>query len=218
LLVPDPAVLGLFMVSSFLLLIIPGPSVLYVVALSLRQGRAAGLASVLGVGAGAFVHFLAAAVGLSALLVASVTAFSIVKWAGAVYLIYLGVRTLLSRDRPVDAPATPPQRSLPRVWAQGVLVSVLNPKLALFVLAFLPQFLDPSRGTLATQALILGAIFISMAAVTDSIYALTAGWLGGLWRRRAGALRAQRFITGGIYLVLGAATVVGVEPGGTHSS
>ncbi len=142
----DPATLAVFAAASLALLVVPGPSVLYVVALSLRQGRAAGLASVAGVGSGAFLHFVAAAFGLSALLAASATGFAAVTWAGAAYLVYLGLRAWLARDPDAFERAATPRRSLTRIAAQGALVTVLNPKLALFVLAFVPQFLDPSRG------------------------------------------------------------------------
>jgi threonine/homoserine/homoserine lactone efflux protein len=199
----DPAALAVYAGASLALLVVPGPSVLYVVALSLRQGRIAGLASVAGVGGGAFLHFVAAALGLSALLAASATAFTVVKWAGAAYLVFLGVRTWLDREADLAEGADGPRRSLPRIAAQGMVVTVLNPKLALFVLAFVPQFLDPGRGPVAAQALLLGGIFVGMAAVTDSAYALSAGWLGGLLRRRAGAARAGRLLAGSIYVGLG---------------
>lgn len=199
----DPAALTVYAGASLALLVVPGPSVLYVVTLSLRQGRVAGLASVAGVGSGALVHFVAAALGLSAILAASATAFAAVKWAGAAYLVYLGVRTWLERAADLTATADGRARSLPRIAAQGMLVTVLNPKLALFVLAFVPQFLDPGRGPIAAQALLLGGVFVGMAAVTDSIYALSAGWLGGVLRRRRGAARAQRWLTGAIYVGLG---------------
>ena len=205
----DPATLVTYAAASLALLVVPGPSVLYVVALSMRQGRMAGIASVLGVGAGAYVHFVAAAAGLSAVIAASATAFAIVKWAGAAYLIFLGLRTLASRDSPVTPRGDVPVRSLWRVASQGTLVTVLNPKLALFVLAFVPQFLDPARGSVAVQALLLGAIFVGMAAVTDSVYALSAGWLGSWMRRRAGAVMLQRWFTGTVYLALGVAAAAG---------
>lgn len=199
----EPATLVVYAVATFALLVVPGPSVLYVVALSLRQGRRAGLASVLGVGAGAFLHFVAAALGLSALLAASANAFATVKWVGAAYLVYLGVRAWLAADVGPSERASPPRRSLTRIAAQGMLVTVLNPKLALFVLAFVPQFLDPVRGPVASQALLLGAIFVGMAAVTDSAYALSAGWVGARMRRRPGAARLQRWLTGATYVGLG---------------
>ncbi len=199
----EPGSLSLYVAASLALLIVPGPSVLYVVALSSRQGRAAGLASVLGVNSGALVHFGAAAAGLSAILATSATAFAVVKWAGAAYLAILGVRTWLERDPEPVAATGARKRSLRRIAAQGVLVTVLNPKLALFVVAFVPQFLDPAGGPVAAQTLVLGGIFVALAAVTDSLYALSAGWLGSVLRRRTGAVRAQRWLTGTVYVGLG---------------
>lgn len=211
----DAGTLFGYAAASLALLVVPGPSVLYIVALSLRQGRRAGIASVLGVGAGAYVHFVAAAAGLSALIAASATAFAVVKWAGAAYLVFLGVRTWVGRDGIVAPAGHLPARSLWRVASQGTVVTILNPKLALFVLAFVPQFLDPARGAVAAQALLLGAIFVGMAAVTDSLYALSAGWLGALLRRRAGAALAQRWVTGSVYVALGAAAAAGHRPDAT---
>lgn len=199
----EPGSLVLYVAASLALLIVPGPSVLYVVARSMRQGRAAGLASVLGVNSGALVHFGAAALGLSAILASSATAFAVVKWAGAGYLVILGVRTWLERDPEPFTSAGAQERSLRRIAAQGVVVTVLNPKLALFVLAFVPQFLDPARGPVAAQTLVLGGIFVALAALTDSLYALSAGWIGSVLRRRPGATRIQRWLTGTVYVGLG---------------
>lgn len=208
----DPTALVVYIAASLALLVVPGPSVLYVVALSMRQGRRAGLASVLGVGSGAFVHFTAAAFGLSALLAASATAFALVKWAGAAYLVYLGIRTWRDRHGGAQHARVAPPRSLLRIAVQGVLVTILNPKMALFVLAFVPQFLDPRRGPVAAQALLLGVIFVGMAAVTDSIYALSAAWLGDLMRRRPGAATVQRWITGATYVGLGLTALITAQP------
>src|SRR6056297_2688701 len=158
---------------------------------------------------GALVHFGAAALGISAIVATSAAAFAAVKWAGAAYLVFLGVRTWLERGSEQSTPADAPKRSLRRVAAQGVVVTVLNPKLALFVLAFVPQFLDPARGPVAAQTLVLGAIFVALAAMTDSLYALSAGWLGSALRRRKGAARAQRWLTGTVYVGLGVAAAAG---------
>lgn len=204
---PDPATLALFALASLALVVVPGPAVLYIVARSLEQGRAAGLASVAGVGAGALVHFVAAALGLSALLAASALAFSAVKFAGAGYLIYLGLRTLLVRS-PSGPAAPPPLHPLRRVFRQGLVVNLLNPKMALFALAFLPQFLDPARGAVALQALLLGGIFIAIALVSDGLYALLAGSVGGWLRRRPRLGRSQRLVSGTVYVSLGVATAL----------
>lgn len=210
---PDPQTLTLFALASLALLLVPGPAVLYIVARSLQQGRAAGFASVLGVGTGSLLHFAAAALGLSALLAASAVGFAIVKWLGAAYLVWLGLRTLLGRTE-AHAPEIAGQpRSLRRVYVQGVIVNVLNPKMALFALAFLPPFLDPARGPVMTQALLLGVLFVTLALLSDGLYALTAGSLGAWLRRRPGALRVQKWVSGSIYLALGAATAAGVRNG-----
>ncbi|HSD83688.1 MAG TPA: LysE family translocator, partial [Anaerolineae bacterium] len=142
--------LPVFLLAALILLLTPGPAVLYIVARSLDQGRLAGLVSVLSIEVGNSVHVLAAALGLSALLLSSALAFSVVKYLGAAYLIYLGLRRLLSRDA-AQPTATLQRQSLRRIFRQGVVVAVLNPKTALFFLAFLPQFVDPARGSAAAQ-------------------------------------------------------------------
>jgi threonine/homoserine/homoserine lactone efflux protein len=183
---PDSTALWLFSVTALALLLIPGPAVLYVVVQSAEQGRRVGLASVAGIHLGTLVHVTAATVGLSALIVASAIAFSVVKYAGAAYLIYVGIRKLLERN---DAPEVARRReSLRRAFARGAVVNVLNPKTALFFLAFLPQFVDPDRGGVWSQALVLGFVFVALGLVTDSLYALAAGTVGELLRRRRRAL------------------------------
>jgi threonine/homoserine/homoserine lactone efflux protein len=198
---PSLPTFGLFVAAAFVLLIIPGPAVIYIVGRSIHQGRRAGLASVLGIACGSMVHVTAAALGLSALLLASSLAFSVVKYAGAAYLIYLGVRTLLGPIREqADLPKPDPIR---RIMAQGLLVNILNPKTALFFFAFLPQFVDPHRGPVAQQVLWLGATFVLLSVCTDATYALLAGTVGRGLQRHSGFQRKQRYVTGGIYLTLG---------------
>ena len=186
---------ALFSAAALALLIVPGPAVLYVVARSIDQGRRAGLVSTLGVGTGSLVHVAAAALGLSAILAASATAFAVVKWAGAGYLVFLGVRRLVGPDEAAPGPGRP-ARSLGAVFRQGVVVNVLNPKTALFFLTFLPQFADPSRGPAALQMLLLGGLFVTMGIVSDGAYALAAGSIGGWLRARPGLLGLQRRVTG----------------------
>ena len=147
---PDPPAIGVYVFAALALLIVPGPSVLYIVTRSIDQGQRAGLVSVLGIHVGTLVHIFAAAAGLSALVLASATAFSAVKYAGAVYLIELGLWTLLSRRAEPDV-ALGGERNLRRAFSQGVIVNVLNPKTALFFLAFLPQFVDPNAPHPAVQ-------------------------------------------------------------------
>lgn len=196
-----------FVAAALVLLLIPGPGVLYIVARSLSQGHRAGLISVLGLSVGALVHVAAATAGLSAILLTSATAFGLVKALGAGYLIYLGIRTLLARPPTAGVEASA-LRSLYRLFTDGVLVSVLNPKIAVFFLAFLPQFVDPSRGPVPQQVLLLGIIYVALALITDSAYALLAGslrhWLGG--RVMQGPL--PRYASGVLYLGLGVSTAL----------
>jgi threonine/homoserine/homoserine lactone efflux protein len=179
---PDTTSLLAFVAAALVVLLIPGPGVLYVVTRSLSQGQRAGIVSAVGLSAGAFVHVIAATVGLSALLLASAYAFTVVKLVGAAYLIYLGIRAALSRPVNVDI-EIPAPRSLRRVFADGVIVNVLNPKIAVFFLAFLPHFADPRRGSVSAQMFVLGLLYCMLSICTDGTYALLAGrlrsWLRG---------------------------------------
>src|SRR5580700_7019640 len=166
--IPNATSIGVFSVAAILLLLTPGPAVLYIVARSVEQGRIAGLASVCGIATGTLVHVLAAALGLSALLASSALAFAVVKYAGAVYLIYIGVRRLKRADAPA-AQINLPRRSLGRLYRDGFVVNLLNPKTALFFLAFLPQFVDPSRGAVAFQIAFLGLLFTLMGLTSDGL-------------------------------------------------
>ena len=199
---PEPSTLAVFVLAAVALLVTPGPAVLYIVTRSVEQGRLAGLVSALGVHAGTLVHVAAAALGVSALLVSSALAFDIVKYLGALYLIYLGVRKLLGWDQPAQGQALAP-RSLRRLFAQGVVVNVLNPKTALFFLAFLPQFVDVSKGAVGVQLLALGLIFVALGVVSDGLYALVAG-TAGAWLKRGGRLlRVERYVSGSVFVGLG---------------
>ncbi len=204
---PEASTLLLFAAAAVALIAVPGPNLIYITARSLADGRRAGLVSVLGVETGTLVHVAAAAGGLSALLASSAVAFAFVKYAGAAYLVYLGVKTLLARDADPAAEAPPPA-PLHRVYRQAVLVQLLNPKVALFFLAFLPQFVDPSRGTVAGQILVLGAVVAVLGVCISSLYALAAGAAGARLRSRAGFVRGQRYLTGAVYLGLGAAAAL----------
>jgi threonine/homoserine/homoserine lactone efflux protein len=204
---PEWSSLGLFAVAALVLLLTPGPAVLYIVTRSIDQGWRAGLVSVLGVHVGTLAHIFAAAAGLSALLAASATAFGVVKYLGAVYLIYIGVRRLRDREsRMIREGGAPPR--LRRAFVDGVVVNVLNPKTGLFFLAFLPQFVTEARGHVGEQIVALGVVFVLLGAVTDSLYALTAGsaarWLRGQPRFLAG----ERWVTGGLYISLGLAAAL----------
>jgi threonine/homoserine/homoserine lactone efflux protein len=199
---PDAHALWLFSLATLALLLVPGPAVLYIVTQSVDHGRLAGFVSVAGVHLGTLVHTFAAAVGLSALIVSSAVAFSVVKYAGAAYLVYLGIRRLLERAPPVEVASG--SGSLARLFWRGALVNVLNPKTALFFFAFLPQFVDP-ESTVWSQVVVFGFLFVGLGFLSDGLYALTAGSLGGWLRRRPGILR---WGSGSVYIGLGALTAV----------
>jgi threonine/homoserine/homoserine lactone efflux protein len=196
---PDGSTLLLFAGASLALLAVPGPAVIYVVTRSLDQGRAAGIVSVLGIETGTFAYALAASAGLTGLIAASEIGFTVVKYAGAAYLVYLGVRKLLEPEEPHDRLSS--ARS--RLFIRGVLVQLLNPKIAIFFLAFLPQFVDSSRGPVAVQVLVLGTIFTLLAILSDGAYVLLAGAVGAWLRsgRRARGRLAR--LSGGVYIGLG---------------
>jgi len=205
---PQPNQLQLFVLASLALLVVPGPAVLYIVARSMHQGRAAGIASVAGVQVGAFVHIVAAAFGLSALLLSSAIAYNAVRYLGAAYLLYLGLRQVFSREpaQPADSALAP--EPLWRVFTQGVIVNVLNPKTALFFFAFLPQFVDPARGSVAMQMLFFGALFIGLAMLSDGAYAALAGSLGNWLRHSRRFWKGQRLFAGAVYVGLGLAAAL----------
>jgi threonine/homoserine/homoserine lactone efflux protein len=202
--VPAPTTFALFAAATVVLLVVPGPAVLYIVTRSVAQGRGAGLVSVLGVHTGSLVHVAFAAVGVSALLYASAAAFTAVKYAGAVYLVFLGLRKLLARGGGDERLAEPPSVSRRRLFGQGVVVNVLNPKTALFFLAFLPQFVNPARGPVAPQIVALGVCFIALGLVSDGSYAVLASALAGRLRRTPHTRRALDRTSGVMLVGLGA--------------
>ncbi|MDQ3381742.1 MAG: LysE family translocator [Actinomycetota bacterium] len=212
----DPGTLAIFAIASAVLIAVPGPAVLYIVTRSIQQGRRAGVVSVLGIETGALVHVAAAAVGLSAVLASSALAFSAVKYAGAAYLIGLGLWTLFSR-RAETAVAVAGEVRLRHVFAQGVLVNVFNPKVALFFLAFLPQFVDPTAAHPALQIGLLGLVFVAIALVLDLGWALTADVAGAVLRRSRSFLRVKRYVSAGVYIVLGVATALAGEDKAGHA-
>ena len=203
----DWSTLSLFIAAASILVFIPGPNTLYIIARSVQQGRAAGIVSSLGVQLGTLFHVAAAAFGVSALLLSSALAFDIVKYAGAAYLIYLGIKTLLTKEK-IEPTEEIKRTSLSRVFFQGVIVNVLNPKTALFFFAFLPQFIDPIRGAVAMQIVLLGMILVFLGILSDTAYALAAGSLGNRLRGSIRFLRAQRYFAGSVYIGLGAATAL----------
>jgi len=201
---PEPSTLLVFLAATLLLLVIPGPAVLYIVTRSVTQGRRAGLVSVLGIHLGSLVHVAAAVVGLSALIAASATAFSIVKFAGAGYLIYLGIMAFRSAGKPEGLPRPDPM-SMRRVFWQGAIVNILNPKTALFFLAFVPQFVDPALGNTTLQLIVLGGIFIIAGLISDGTYAMVAGAAGARFLDSEAWRRGQGYVAGTIYTGLGLA-------------
>ena len=200
---PDPASLVLFCAAALALAVVPGPAVLYIVTQSVDQGRAAGLVSALGIAVGSLVHVAAATIGLSSLLASSATAFSVVKYAGAAYLVFLGIRRLLTRET-VDVVDAAPRRGRRRLFLDGVVVNVLNPKTALFFVAFLPQFVDPAGSAAAVQIFVLGLLWTVIELSSDSLWALMAGALGGWLKQSRAYLAIRRWVTGTIFVVLGA--------------
>lgn len=204
---PDTQTIWLFCLAATALIVIPGPAVLYIVAQSVGQGRRAGLVSASGVASGGLVHVVAAAIGLSGLLLSSATLFSIVKFIGAGYLIYLGGRRLLGLE--TSALVAPTQaRSHRQLYRDGAVVNILNPKTALFFYAFLPQFLDPHRGAVALQALFLGSVFVTIALVSDSLWALASGSAAQWLRERPIAVKVERWVTGTVLIGLGTAAAL----------
>jgi threonine/homoserine/homoserine lactone efflux protein len=210
--VPDASTFLLFAAAALAFLAIPGPSVFYIVTRSLVQGRRAGVTSMLGVQAGGLVHVVAAAFGVSALIASSAEAFTVVKYAGAAYLVVLGVRKLLAGDAE-DSDLEPAGPSSPKhLFWHGVVVNVLNPKTALFFLAFLPQFVDPSAGPVAPQMLVLGTLLVGLGVLSDGTYALLAAGAGRRLRSAAATRRMLERVSGGVFVGLGVVAAVAGEP------
>lgn len=214
---PALSTLAVFVLAGLTLLAIPGPNHVYIVTRSAAQGRAAGVASALGVEVGTLVHVCAASVGLSALVASSDVAFDVIRYLGAAYLVVLGIRVLRARRaRETTAePVAPASRT--QLFRDGMLVNLLNPKVILFFLAFLPQFVDPARGSVATQTLVLGLVLAALGLASDLVYAFVAAAVAGRVRARGGAARGDgrraRWVTGGIYVSLGA---LAAATGGRH--
>ena len=199
---PDFAALVLFMSATLALNITPGPDMLYTIGRSVSQGRAAGVISALGISAGTMFHIAAVTLGLSAFLNAVPTAYMAIRIAGGVYLIYLGARALQSAGKESDEPAIK-SASMSRIFAQGVITNVLNPKVALFFLAFLPQFTDPSKGHVGRQILILGLLFNLSGTIVNVLIAWFAGALTSRARESSTTTRWLQRITGTVFIGLG---------------
>jgi threonine/homoserine/homoserine lactone efflux protein len=200
--IPDSPTFIVFIVAGLVLLVTPGPAVFYIVTRSIDQGRMAGIVSTLGIGAGTLVHVMAAALGLSALLMSSAVAFNTLKYVGAAYLVYLGIRKFLVPDE-FEQPRSLQRRTLARIFCDGVIVNVLNPKTALFFFAFLPQFVDITKGGVWAQIIFLGVLFVLMGILSDGTYALLAGSFGNWLKGNQRWLRVQRYFAGTVFIGLG---------------
>jgi len=194
-----------FMGATLALLLVPGPAVLYITARSANQGRLAGLVSVLAIETANFLQAVAATLGLSAILLSSALAFDVVKYLGAAYLIYLGIRKLIASDDGASE-GMARRESLWRIYWQGFMVNLLNPKTALFFFAFLPQFVNPDKGNVTGQTLLLGVLFVGMAIITDSLYALLASSLADRLKGNRRFQKSQRYFAGIVYVGLGITT------------
>lgn len=198
----DFRTLAVFLVAGLALNVTPGPDMLYVIARSASEGRKAGIVSALGIATGTLVHIGLVAGGLAGLLKSVPVAFEVVKYAGAAYLVYLGVRAIVATGPPLLANKLPPAR-LGALYRQGMITNVLNPKVALFFLALLPQFVDPRRGPIAAQVVILGMLFNTTGTIVNCGVAVAASRIGNWTRTRATAAKRIQRLTGAIFIGLG---------------
>ena len=203
---PDLNSLISFTVASVALLVIPGPAVIYIVNRSVADGRQIGLAAVVGLELGTFMHVLAATVGLSAILATSENAFNVVKYLGASSLVLIGLRTLTRKPEAISTSASSMTQS--QAFRQGFIINTLNPKIALFFLSFLPQFIDPNISSNARQSLILGSVFVLCGFVIDGIYALTASSLREVLVKGKALPFIQQYVAGVVFVLLGAAAAL----------
>lgn len=210
---PSASIIAAFALASVAIMLIPGPAVLYVLNRSVSDGRRVGLAAVAGIELGSLVHVVAATVGLSAVLATSATAFNAVKWLGVAYLAFVGIRTLTRPAPALDADSS--GVSARRAFAQGVLVNVLNPKVALFFLSFLPQFIRPANGHAGLQALVLGLVFVLVGCITDGSYSLVASALRKVLLRGRTLPFVRRYVAGTMFLGLG---LVAATASASHAS
>jgi threonine/homoserine/homoserine lactone efflux protein len=197
--VPSASTLALFALAALALIAIPGPNMVYIATRSMAEGRSAGIASALGLLTGTGINVLAAAIGLSALIASSDVAYDVIRYAGAAYLVFLGIKALRSRGDGAEAAA--PRGS---AYRQAIVVQLLNPKVTLFFLAFLPQFVDPDAGPVWTQILVLGAVLGTLGFALDCAYAFAASTAA----RRLTTFRHGNRVTGVVYIALGAAAAL----------
>ncbi|MGD8779188.1 MAG: LysE family translocator [Ignavibacteria bacterium] len=202
--------LMLFMAAGILLNLTPGPDMIYVATRSASQGRKAGILSALGIGTGTFFHILAAALGLSTILMYSATAFEVVKWIGAGYLVYLGFKAIIDK-KTESKTARPKTQSLSKIYLQGCLTNILNPKVALFFLAFLPQFTNPESGDLTLQIIFLGLLFDTTGTIVNSIVAFLADKVSGLLNKNGKVQKIQSWFSGIVFISLGISLALSEE-------
>ena len=214
---PEPGNIMLFLAVATLLIVIPGPAVLYITAKSIEQGYKAGIISVLGIGAGGLIHVLFAAIGVSAILVTSAAGFSMVKYLGALYLIYLGIRRMLDKNPFLQKQSTGQRKQLSKIFYEGVVVNALNPKTAIFFFAFLPQFVNLEKGGVTSQIIFLGMLFIVTAILSDMLYVLISGRLGIWIKNNPYYQRVHKYGIGAIYIFLGLLTLSVSQPSGNVS-
>lgn len=200
---PTVPTLLAFALAATLLIVVPGPNLIYIITRGIDQGRRAAIVSALGVETAMLFHIGAAVLGLSALVASSDLAFNVVKFAGAAYLIWIGVSNLRARPTDLQLPSAGRAPSMRRMFAQGVIINLLNPKVGLFFLAFLPQFVDAGRGDSTGQILILGGVFLAIATISDLLYALASGWIGTWLKTRAAVARQRERFAGVVYILLG---------------
>ncbi len=201
--VPDTTTLGMFLLATLMLNFTPGPDMMYVIANSVGRGHKAGVVSALGIGGGSIIHTLAAALGLSAILMSSALAYDVIRYGGAAYLLYLGFRSITGKAATLPTERLGQER-LGRIFRQGVTTNVLNPKVALFFLAFIPQFVDPSRGPAFWQFIFFGTLFNASGTLVNTGVALAAGYVGDRLSASSGFAKAQRWFTGSVFVALGA--------------
>ena len=206
--------LVLFFIATLVLALAPGPDLLYITARGLDQGALAGLISALGVHTGVLIHTVVAALGLSALIASSTVAFALIKYAGAAYLCFLGLRTFLSwREASISCCQRSVSRAaLRKVFYQGVITDVLNPKVILFFLAFFPQFVDPASSTASIDIFLLGLVFVAVAFPIDAVVGLFAGSISKQLSHSRQHRRWGRWMTGSAFIILGIGTALTSPP------
>lgn len=207
---PSAATLGAFALAATALILLPGPAMLFLISRGIGQGRRTALSSMAGIESATAVMVVATAFGLAAVISSSVVAFAVVKYAGAAYLLWLAIREFRSKGH-FSVHQAPPVTSR-RAYADAFLVGISNPKVAVFFVAFFPQFLHREAGPIWSQVIVLGAIFVVIGALFDGLYALSAGTLGQWLGRHPRAVERQKYVSGGIFLVMGGAAALTGHP------